>query len=79
MGTGSKSIGKAKRRRKPMEEIVDYVVGIESWDFSYWVALNSLRDALDPYHEHRHVVISGRLLRPAGLKSDRWRCRCFRR
>lgn len=29
-----------------------------------------LRNPLDPYHEHRHVVIRGRLLRPAGLKTD---------
>jgi hypothetical protein len=60
-----------KRRRKPPEEIVDYIVEIESWDFSYWLALNTLRNALDPYHEHRHVQIKGRLLRPTGLKSDR--------
>ncbi|WP_316193059.1 hypothetical protein [Bradyrhizobium sp. SZCCHNRI1029] len=32
--------------------------------------MNTLRDLVDPYHEHRHVVIRGRLLRPAGLKTD---------
>lgn len=62
---------KVKRRRKPPEEFVDYIVEIESWDFSYWLALNTLRNALDPYHEHRHVEIGGRLLRPTGLKTDR--------
>ncbi|MCA1411704.1 hypothetical protein I6F30_11210 [Bradyrhizobium sp. NBAIM20] len=62
---------KAKRRRKPAEAFVDYVVEIESWDFSYWLALNTLRDPLDPYHEHRHLQIKGRLLRPAGLSTDR--------
>jgi len=62
---------KAKRRRKPAEEFVEYVVEIESWDFSYWLALNTLRDPLDPYHEHRHLQIKGRLLRPAGLSTDR--------
>lgn len=25
----------------------------------------------DPYHEFRHLQISGKLLRPAGLKTDR--------
>lgn len=62
---------KAKRRRKPIEEFVDYIVEIESWDFSYWLALNTLRNALDPYHEHRHVEIKSRLLRPGGLGIDR--------
>ncbi|MCS3445907.1 MULTISPECIES: hypothetical protein [Bradyrhizobium] len=62
---------KAKRRRAPPEEIVDYIVEIEDWDFSYWLALNTLRNALDPYHEHRHVELKGRMLRPAGLKTDR--------
>lgn len=64
MGSGPKSSRKAKRRRKPAEEIVDYVVEIESWDFSYWLALNAMRNPLDPYHEHRHVTIKGRMLRP---------------
>ncbi|WP_230646765.1 hypothetical protein [Bradyrhizobium sp. Leaf401] len=62
---------KAKRRRKPPEEIVDYIVEVEDWDFSYWLALNTVRSALDPYHEHRHVEIKGRMLRPKGLKTDR--------
>jgi len=61
---------KAKRRRKLTEEIIDYIVEIESWDFTYWLALNTLRNALDPCHEHRHVEIKGRLLRPTGLKTD---------
>lgn len=60
----------ARRRRKPTEEIIDYIVEIENWDFNYWLALNTLSNALDPYHEHRHVEIKGRLLRPTGLKTD---------
>ncbi|MEY9403569.1 hypothetical protein ABIF79_009944 [Bradyrhizobium japonicum] len=43
----------------------------KDWDFGYWLALNTLPNALDPYHEHRHVEINGRLLRPARLKTDR--------
>ncbi|MDA9478895.1 hypothetical protein XI03_31290 [Bradyrhizobium sp. CCBAU 65884] len=62
---------KVKRRHKSSEEFVDYIVEIESWDFNYWLALNTLRNALDPYHEHRHVEMKGRLLRPTGLKPDR--------
>ncbi|MGY4330151.1 hypothetical protein ACVWWG_004568 [Bradyrhizobium sp. LB7.2] len=61
---------KAKRRRKPPEEIIDYVVEIEGWDFSCWLALNTVRDALDPYHEHRDVEMKGRLLRPTSLPTD---------
>lgn len=72
MGTEPKKAPrKTKRRRKPAEEIVDYVVEIEGWDFSYWLALNSVRNALDPYHEHRHVEVRGRMLRPVGLQTDR--------
>ncbi|WP_342738433.1 hypothetical protein [Bradyrhizobium sp. B117] len=62
---------KAKRRRKPPEEILDYVVEIDSWDFSYWLALNTVRNAFDPYHDHRDVELKGRLLRPTGLQTDR--------
>ncbi|MGA7809768.1 hypothetical protein [Bradyrhizobium sp.] len=66
-----KAVRKKARRRKPPEEIVDYIVEIEDWDFGYWLALNTLRDALDPYHEHRHVELKGRMLWPKGLKTDR--------
>ncbi|MGX1165748.1 hypothetical protein AB7M16_002014 [Bradyrhizobium sp. USDA 372] len=72
MAADPKSTRKSKRRGRPTtEEIVDYVVGIESWDFSYWLALNMLRNAPDPYHEHRHVEMKGRLLRPTGLQTAR--------
>jgi hypothetical protein len=73
MGTEPKpkSASRKKRRRSPSEEFVDYIVAIESWNFSYWLALNTLRNALDPYHEHRGLRIKGRLLRPAGFKTDR--------
>ncbi|QOZ24093.1 hypothetical protein [Bradyrhizobium sp. CCBAU 51753] len=66
-----KTIRKKARLRKPPEEIVDYVVEIEQWDFGYWLALNTLRDPLDPYHDHRHLHLKGRLLRPTGLKTER--------
>ncbi|RXH10627.1 hypothetical protein [Bradyrhizobium guangzhouense] len=62
---------KKKRRRKPREEIVDYVVAIEDWDWGYSFSLNSERQPIDPYDEFRHLQVKGRLLRPAGQKTDR--------
>jgi hypothetical protein len=62
---------KKKRRRKPREEFVDYIAEIEDWDWVYSFSLNSERRPIDPYDEFRHLQIRGRLLRPAGLKTDR--------
>jgi len=59
------------RRRPPSEDIIHYIVEIEGWDWSYWLALNALRGALDPYHEHRGLQINRRPVRPTGLKTDR--------
>jgi hypothetical protein len=67
----SKAPRRATRRRKPPEEFVDYIVEIDDWNFRYWLSLNTVRNALDPYYEHRHVEIKGRLLRPTGLRTDR--------
>jgi hypothetical protein len=66
-----KAAKKKKRRRVPREEFVDYVAAIEDWEWSYSLLLNTEKNPVDPYHEFRHLVISARLLRPAGLKSDR--------
>lgn len=73
MGTESKpkAARKAKRRRIPPVEFVDYIIWIESWDWSYSLSLNSERHPVDPYHEFRHLQIRGRLLYPKGLKTDR--------
>jgi hypothetical protein len=60
-----------RRRRKPREEFVDYIVAIDAWDWSYSLSLDTDRDAVDPYHEFRHLQIRGRLLHPKGLKTDR--------
>jgi hypothetical protein len=62
---------KKKRRRAPREEFVDYVAAIEDWEWSYSLLLNTEKHAVDPYHEFRHLMIAARLLRPAGLKTDR--------
>jgi hypothetical protein len=66
-----KAAKKKKLRRAPPEEFVDYVVEIEGWDWGYSLSLNTERHPIDPYHEFRHLQISGKLLRPAGLKTDR--------
>ncbi|AWO92703.1 MULTISPECIES: hypothetical protein [Bradyrhizobium] len=62
---------KKERRRRLPEEFVDYVVEIDGWDWGYSFSLNMERQPIDPYHEFRHLQIKGRLLRPAGLKTDR--------
>ena len=66
-----KAAKKKKRRRAPPEEFVEYVVEITDWDWGYSLSLNTgkYRDE-DPYHEFRHLQITGKLLRPAGLKTD---------
>lgn len=66
-----KPVRKAKRGRKPREEFVDHIVEIDGWDWGYSFSLNPERQPIDPYHEFRHLQIMGRMLRPAGLKSDR--------
>jgi hypothetical protein len=60
-----------KRRGAPPDAVVQYVVAIEGWDWGYTLLLNDDKRPIDPYHEFRHLQITGRLLRPAGLKTDR--------
>lgn len=66
-----KATKKKKRRRAPAEEFVQYVVAIEGWDWSYTFLLNDDKRPVDPYHEFRHLQITGKLLQPAALKTDR--------
>jgi hypothetical protein len=35
------------------------------------VASNNAKHLVDPYHEFRHLLITGRLRRPTGLKIDK--------
>ena len=65
----AKAARKKKRRRGVPGP--DYVAAIEDWEWSYSLLLNTEKHPVDPYHEFRHLVIAGRLLRPAGLKTDR--------
>jgi hypothetical protein len=59
---------KARRKKRPRrspEEIVNYIVAIEDWDWGYSFSLNAERQPMDPYHEFRHLQIRGRLLQPS--------------
>lgn len=66
-----KALRKVKRRRKPSEVFVDYVIQIEDWDWSYSLSLNTMRNDPDPYGEYRHLQIIGKLLQPTGMKTDK--------
>lgn len=70
-GPKQTKLGKKRRGRRPREEIVDYIVAIEDWSWSYSLGLKDERQPVDPYHEFRHLQIRGRLLHPKGLKTDR--------
>jgi hypothetical protein len=66
-----KAAKKKKRRRTPPEEFITYVVEIiVGWDWAYSFSLDTSKHPDDPYHEFRHLVITGKPLRPAGLKTD---------
>ncbi|WP_024584234.1 hypothetical protein [Bradyrhizobium sp. OHSU_III] len=65
-----KAAGRKKRRRAPREEFVDYIVEIDGWDWGYSLSLNTMPREADSYNEFRHLQITGKLLRPAGLKTD---------
>jgi len=60
-----------KRRRKPSEPDVYYVVAIDGWDWGCSLSLNMERQPIDSYHEFRHLRVRGRLLHPKGLRTDR--------
>jgi hypothetical protein len=66
MATGPKpKATKARGRRAPREELVDYVAAIDGSDWGYSLSLNTERRSADPYHEFRHFQINGKLLQPA--------------
>ncbi|SRR6266702_5076288 len=60
-----------KRPRKALRlEFQEYVVAIAGWDWSYSLSLDTSRDRSEPYHEFRHLLIKGTLLKPTGLRTD---------
>jgi hypothetical protein len=40
-----------------------------TWGYSF--SLNTQRQPVDPYNEYRHLQITGKLLQPSGMKSDK--------
>ena len=44
-----------ERRRAPPEEFVDYIVEIESWDWSYWLAVNMERRSMHSREALRRI------------------------
>jgi hypothetical protein len=67
----AKAVNRKRRRRAPREVFLEYIVAIDGWDWSYSLSLNQEKHPVDPYHEYRHLVITGRRLRPTGLKTDK--------
>jgi hypothetical protein len=56
---------RTKRLRAPSrDEYVRYIVADENWDWSYSLGVDDRKDTMDPYMEHRHLVLRGKLLRP---------------
>jgi hypothetical protein len=66
-----KSTKEKKRQPAPPEEFVEYVIEITEWFWKYSLSLSSgrYRDH-DPYLESRDLQITGKLLRPTGLKTE---------
>lgn len=58
---------KKKRRGRPQLAMVDYVVQITDWDWSYSFGLNSAPHDNRRYNDYRHLLIRGRLLLPTPL------------
>jgi hypothetical protein len=62
---------KKKKRRPAPPEFVEYVAAIDDWEWSYSLLLNADKHPADPFHEFRHLMITARMLRSTGLKTDR--------
>lgn len=60
-----------KKRRKPHQEPVDYVVQIEAWDWSFSFGVNWSKHFTDPYMDFRHLQLTGRLLHPKKIKTEK--------
>jgi hypothetical protein len=65
------NLAKAKMHRPAPPEEFEYVVEITEWFWEYFLSLRAgkYRDQ-DPYCESRDLQIAGKLLRPAGLKTE---------
>jgi hypothetical protein len=63
--------GTKMRPSAPSLEMVEYVVDIIDWYWAYSLSLISEKYREDdPYREFRHLKLIGKLLQPAGLKTE---------
>jgi hypothetical protein len=71
MNSTTKPLKSNMRPSAPPEEFVEYVVDIIDWHWAYHLSFKSgnYRDD-DPYREFRHLKIIGKLLGPAGLRTE---------
>jgi hypothetical protein len=59
-----------RRRRKPQDGPVWYVVAIESWEWSLSFGIDRTRYASEPYTDFRHLHLFGKLVRPSRLQAS---------
>lgn len=68
-GPDSKTVPrKRSRRTQKVDRPVQYVIAIETWEWSFSFGVNKMRQFDDPYSDYRHLQISGPLKRPAMSK-----------
>jgi hypothetical protein len=60
-----------KKRRKPRQEPVNYIMQIEAWDWSFSFGVEWGKHFSDPYADYRHLILKGRLLHPRTIKADK--------
>jgi hypothetical protein len=69
--TPKKGKARGKRRRgRPRDESVDYVLEIRDWNWGFSFGVNPARDRDGPYSDYRHLVVRGNLSRPKKVKAQ---------
>ncbi|MDI2073056.1 hypothetical protein [Bradyrhizobium sp. Mp27] len=62
---------KPKRQRRALHlGFQEYVLEITGWCWSYSLSSDLSRQRIEPYHEFRHLVIKGTMLKPTELRTD---------
>lgn len=66
-----KTAKRRKRRRvRPRNDPVYYVVEVTEWDWSFMFGVSPRRDMDGPYSDYRHLNLSGKLVHPAHIKAQ---------
>jgi len=69
-GTVRKPAHRRKRRRgRPRDDPVYYVVEVAEWDWSLMFGISPRRDMDGPYSDYRHLNLRGRLVHPTQVKA----------